>query len=175
MSRHRQLLDIVRLKKPEHIIEVGTWGGKRALEMMAVSGCYYTGFDLFEDLDVEISKKEGNTKRPHSISDVGKLLETAGLSKFCLIRGDTNETLKAYFEKSHPFDFAYIDGGKSIATLENDFRWIVGNISKGGTVIINGWYEPEIEGFGCNFIDGTVLPSTDNSPMGIVHLLRVDL
>jgi predicted O-methyltransferase YrrM len=177
MNRHRQLVDIIREKKPKHVIETGTCTGNRALTFMAVTNCYYTGFDLFEDATPESDKKELNVKRRASIANTGKAIEMAGLHKFCLIRGNTNKTLQEYFEGDpQPFDFAFIDGGCSIATIENDFRWLVGNIEKGGTIIIDSWYEPVIEGFGCNFIDGQVLPSTDKRLKDhTIHLLRVDV
>ena len=179
MNRQTQLFDLVRNKKPKHVIEIGTWTGKRALEFMAVSNCYYTGFDLFEDATPEINKAELNAKRPSSIASVGKAIEQAGFNKFCLIRGNTHETLPDYFSSMYgswePFDFAYIDGGHSIATMENDYRWITQNIEEGGTIILNGWYDPQPEGFGCNFIDGEVLPSTDKKwGKYDIHLLKVD-
>ena len=175
MNRYTQLLDMVRDKKPRHVIEIGTWNGKRAMEFMAVSNCYYTGFDLFEDATPETDKAEFNVKRPCSIANAGKAIEKAGFSRFCLIRGNTNQTLPEYFEKEQPpFDFAFIDGGHSIATIENDYRWIAQNIEEGGTIILDDWYDPELEGFGCNFIEGEVLPSNDVTPKGKVHLLRVD-
>jgi len=176
MSRYRQLLEMVRDIKPEHVIEIGTWNGKRAIEMMAVSNCYYTGFDLFEEATKETDLKEFNVKRHNNMVDVAKSVQTAGFSKFCLIRGNTNETLGRYFKNgAEPFDFAFIDGGHSKETIENDFRLIAANIQKGGTIILDDWYEPELEGLGCNFIDGEVLPSMDRTSKGIVHLLKVQM
>ena len=176
MNRYHQLMDIVREKMPKHVIETGTWKGKRAKEFMALTNCYYTGFDLFEDASPETDKQEFNVKRPISIADAGKSIEMAGFSKFCLIRGNTHETLPEYFANDHqPFDFAFIDGGHSIATIENDFRYIAANIEKGGTIILDDWYDPAVDGFGCNFIDGEVLPSKDVTSKGKVHLLRVQM
>ena len=50
MVRYKSLIEIVRDTKPRHVVEIGTWDGKRAVEFMAVSNCYYTGFDLFEEV-----------------------------------------------------------------------------------------------------------------------------
>lgn len=173
MNRYRQLFELVRDIRPKHVIEIGTWNGKRAMEMMAVSDCYYTGFDLFEDATKETDLKEFNVKSHNGMVNVAKSIETAGFNKFCLIRGNTNETLEEYFKKSDPFDFAFIDGGHSKETIQNDFQWISDNIDDGGTIILDDWYEPELEGLGCNFIQGEVLPSTDRTSKGIVHLLKV--
>lgn len=174
MSRYRQLLELVRDIKPKHVIEIGTWNGKRAIEMMAVSNCYYTGFDLFEEATQETDLKEFNVKPHHGLVDVGKSIEMAGFNKFCLIRGDTKEQLPKYFNNgAETFDFAFIDGGHSAETIESDFRWISDNIDDGGTIILDDWYDPELEGLGCNFVHGEVLPSTDRTSKGIVHLLKV--
>lgn len=174
MSRYRQLLEIVRDIRPNHIIEIGTWNGKRAIEMMAVSNAYYTGFDLFEEATKENDLKEFNVKPHNGMVDVAKSIEMAGFSKFCLIRGNTNETLRKYFDSPQPFDFAFIDGGHSHDTIKNDFDWISKNIEKGGTIVLDDYYSPELPGMGCNFIDGEVLPSSDRTGKGIVHLMRVD-
>jgi len=196
MSRYRQLLELVRDKKPKHVIEIGTWDGKRAIEMMAVSNCYYTGFDLFEEATKEIDKKEHNVKSHNSLVDVGKYIENAGFSKFCLIRGNTNEIfpvtaigscISSVCVGSEPwrteengfrfqcFDFAFIDGGHSVKTIKNDYEWVSKNIDKDGTIIIDDYYDPELEGFGCNFLKGKgeILPSKDKTPHGIVHFLKI--
>lgn len=176
MSRYRQLLEIVRDTKPKHVIEIGTWSGKRAMEFMAVSDCYYTGFDLFEEATKDSDRKEFNVKPHHSLVDAGRAIESAGFSKFCLIRGDTHETLEKHFENgAEPFDFCFIDGGHSIKTIKNDYKWMSENIDKGGMIVIDDYYDPRVEGFGCNFLveEGEVLESKDTTGMGIVHLLKI--
>lgn len=150
MSRYSTLLDIVRDIKPEHVVEIGTWNGRRAIEMMAVSNCYYTGFDLFEDASEETDKTEFNVKSHSEMNEVAKAIEAAGFSKFCLIRGNTHETLENH--NIEPFDFAFIDGGHSIETIRNDFKWVKKNISKGGTIILDDYYDPAVVGMGCNFL-----------------------
>ena len=73
------------------------------------------------------------------------------------------------------FDFAFIDGGHSVETIKNDYEWVSENIDKGGMIIIDDYYDPEVKGFGCNFLvdKGEVLPSTDRTPKGIVSLLKI--
>ena len=176
MSRYNQLLDIVRSIRPNHIVEIGTWNGRRAAQMMAMSNAYYTGFDLFDEASEEIDKEEANVKSHEELIQVAKSFEMAGFSKFNLIRGNTNETLDKW--DVEPFDFAFIDGGHSVKTIQNDYEWIAQNIDKGGTIILDDWYDPERKGFGCNFLEGEgeVLPSTDKiKGVGKIHLLRVDV
>ena len=173
MSRYNQLIDIVRDLKPHHIVEIGTWNGRRAVQMMAVSNAYYTGFDLFEEASPETDKVELNVKSHEELVAVGKSMEVAGFSKFNLISGNTNETLDKW--DIEPFDFAFIDGGHSVETIKNDYEWVAQNIDRGGTIILDDWYAPAKDGQGCNFLEdeGEVLSSTDETLGGTVHLLRV--
>ena len=173
-KRYRQLTDIVLEKMPKHVVEIGTWNGERACQFMALTDCYYTGFDLFEDANKEIDQRELNVKDHMDLVPIGQYIEFVGFSKFCLIRGDTNETL--HKTDVPPFDFCFIDGGHSEATIRNDFEWAKKNIEKGGTIILDDYYDPPTKGIGCNFIDGKVLPSIDTAANGdlTVHLMRVD-
>ena len=173
MARYKRLFEIVRDLHPKHIVEIGTWNGMNAKSMMAVSDCYYTGFDLFDEATKETDKTEFNVKQHNGIYDVGKAIEMAGFIKFCLIRGNTNETLHKW--EIEPFDFAFIDGGHSVKTIENDYEWIAQNISEGGTIILDDWYDPELGNHGCNFLEdkGEVLEQRDKTSKGWVHLLRV--
>ena len=199
-QRYRYLVDILLEKKPEHVVEIGTWDGSRAREFMALTDCYYTGFDLFEGATKATDKKEFNVRSHEELMLVGRFIEFVGFSKFCLIRGDTNDILPTMCVSSAtafgagitipsledgdgerilipPFDFAFIDGGHSVETIKNDYEWARKNISKGGTIILDDYYDPELGGLGCNFLSefGEVLPSTDKTDKGFVHLLRVDI
>jgi len=173
MSRYKLLFEIVRDLKPKHIVEIGTWDGHNAKSMMAVTDCYYTGFDLFDEANGETDKLEFNVKSHHDIYDVGKSIELAGFSKFCLYRGNTNKTL--HEANLDPFDFCFIDGGHSVETIQNDYEWVAQNISEGGTIILDDWYDPELGSHGCNFLEdkGEVLEPRDKTSKGFVHLLRV--
>lgn len=154
MTRYHELIELLVKLKPKHIVEIGTWNGKRAAEMMAVTGAYYTGFDLFEDANKETDERELNVKQHHSLVDVAERLEFTGTRRFKLIRGDTNKTLPEWIESStfEPFDFAFIDGGHSVATIDSDFKHIFRAIEDGGTIVMDDYYRPELEGFGCNHL-----------------------
>ena len=168
MNRYFKLLDLVREKNPKHIVEIGTWNGKRATEMMAVSNAYYTGFDLFEAGTPELDEEEQNAKERGEMVEIAKRIEMAGLNKFALIRGNTRETLPKWIESEdfEPFDFAFIDGGHSLETIKSDYEYIKNAISPGGTIVLDDYYVPEVEGFGCNFIDeGELLDWADRAIM----------
>lgn len=164
MNRYFKLLEIVKEKNPKHIVEIGTWNGKRACEMMAVCNAYYTGFDLFEDATKDTDLEEMNVKPHEEMVEVAKRIEMTGLNKFALIRGNTRETLPKWIESKdfEPFDFAFIDGGHSEETIKSDYEHIKKAISPGGTIVLDDWYDPAVEGFGCNFIkDGEVHEFSD--------------
>lgn len=176
MNRYFTLLEIVRDIKPKHIVEIGTWNGKRACEFMAVSNAYYTGFDLFEEASKDTDAKELNVKPHQEMVEIAKRIEMAGLNRFALHRGNTRETLPKWIESDEfePFDFAFIDGGHSVETINSDYKHIRENISPGGTIILDDHYTPENEGFGCNHIEGELLEPSDSYTEGRVRILRVD-
>ena len=91
MNRYFKLLELVREVQPKHIVEIGTWNGKRATEMMAVSNAYYTGFDLFEEATDESDVEEMNVKPHEEMVEIANRIETAGFNKFQLIRGATQK------------------------------------------------------------------------------------
>lgn len=175
--RYTEILKIVRDLKPEHAIEVGTWNGKRGVEMMAVSNCYYSGFDLFDEGTKKLDKAEFNVKDHTSLVEVAKQIEQVGFSKFALYRGNSRKTLPLWLEKLPPFQFAFIDGGHSVETIASDFKHIYDNIDEGGTIILDDYYEPEIKGFGCNQVikdvEHEILPPQDQHGGTNVNLVRV--
>ena len=175
-NRYKVLLDIVREAQPYHVVEIGTWNGKRACEFMAVTDCFYTGFDLFEEANRDLDAQELNVKAHNEIVEVAKRIEMAGLSKFALFRGNTRETLPDWIDNHYkPFDFAFIDGGHSVETIKSDFDYIYENIDDGGIIILDDYYKPEVEGFGCNFLEdkGEVIDTGDRYINGRVCMLKV--
>ena len=173
--RYQYLFELVNEVRPKHVVEIGTWNGKRAAEFMAVSNCYYTGFDLFEAATKETDEEELNIKPNCDMMEVAKTIESVGLSRFCLIRGNTKETL--WKAKLEPFDFCFIDGGHSVLTIQNDYEWAITHIEPGGIIVIDDYYTPEKVGFGCNFLEdkGTLFEGSDKIRSGgHVSMLRID-
>jgi predicted O-methyltransferase YrrM len=182
MNRYYKLLELVKERQPKHLVEIGTWNGKRATELMAVCDCYYTGFDLFEEATRESDTAEMNVKNHEDMVDVAKRIEMVGLNRFKLIRGNTRETLPKWIESDEfqPFDFAFIDGGHSEETIRSDYEHIKNSMTE-GLIVLDDWYEPAVEGFGCNFIkDGEVHSFSDGyidgkGGKGKVSLLVVEV
>ena len=142
-TRYLYLVAAIDFYRSKNILEVGTWNGNRAIEMAGAAlkhsdVAHYTGFDLFEDATKETDKKEFNTKQHNSKENVEKKLaafaaevkEKGKTFTYCLIKGDTKETLKVIQNKDYcnthniKPDFAYIDGGHSVATCKSDYEYL---------------------------------------------------
>lgn len=125
-NRYDQIFDEIKINQPKKIMEVGTWNGKRAEEMIRTASKYhsieqiqYFGFDLFDSMDQDTYKHEVS-KIPPSKSEVYNRLSKTG-AKINLIEGYTNETMHniAHLPK---MDFIYIDGGHAQETVLNDWN-----------------------------------------------------
>lgn len=140
--------------QPETILEVGTWNGRRAVEMLtAAPKARYYGFDLFEEATEETDAAEMNVKKHHSLRGVHSyLLEALGPEReITLIRGNTRKTLAEFNES---VDFAWIDGGHSVETIRSDWDNVRRVIKPGGVVLFDDYYSDDIDTskFGCNSI-----------------------
>jgi hypothetical protein len=138
-GRYKQLATLVRHyskdKKVFIIAETGTWNGGRAIEMALaaydnVDEVHYMGFDLFEQATDETDKLELNIKAHNSEDLVNKrlddfsqkMLENGKTFSWNLYAGNTNETMEQVsFDK---VDFAFIDGGHSYDTVQNDYGFL---------------------------------------------------
>ena len=173
--RYDRLLEAVRALQPRAILEVGTWNGHRAVQMLSLSpGATYYGFDLFEDGDEKTDEEEKNVKPHHALSVVQKRLEGF---KAHLYKGNTRETLKAFNE---PIDFAWIDGGHSVETIRSDWENVRRVLQPGAAVFFDDYYTGGIdtELYGCNKVvedwPHAVIPDRDPVvPSGWVQMVRV--
>lgn len=155
-DRYRQLLDIISWVKPKNILEVGTWNGNRAIQMIQeaakfhnISDINYQGFDLFDDQTGALYRSElSKVAIPMNVAQ--KRIEATG-ANVELIRGNTNKTL--WHNPIVKPDFTFIDGGHSEKTIQNDWDALKGF---GAVVIFDDYYhEGKPDGMGCNaVIDG---------------------
>lgn len=187
-NRYDQLIPIIADVKPKTIVEVGAWDGSRAVQMMTEARkhsdtVHYVGFDLFEFGTAETDKAELNVKPHFTKQQVEQklsafCLENAGCS-FELIAGDTKSTLPALIEKGLGPDFAFVDGGHSVATILSD----VSALKNCPVVVCDDYYapdengeSPDIQKFGCNFLfaeGGWTLLSVQNKVVtgGLVQMM----
>lgn len=158
--RYRNLLDTIYNNQSKRIMEIGTYKGEHASQMIETAAIFnpkeeieYFGFDLFELLTDEECEKELSKKPPAKAITEERLAKTG--AKVKLFMGYTKDTLPKFVEEmknQKPLDFIYIDGGHSIETIELDWNWVKQLMSKETTVIFDDYYsndEKEIEGFGC--------------------------
>ena len=152
--RYRYLIDRVYRKQPMFILEVGTWKGIRALEMLQVSPeSEYHGFDLFEDMTPEMIKAENSKTSNDSLATVAAKLKGYN---FHLHKGNTRQTLAEF---STMVDFVWIDGGHSIDTIRSDWNNVKRLLLPDAEVWFDDYYTsdeqgrgPDISKFGCNLI-----------------------
>jgi hypothetical protein len=151
-GRYAYLPRIVRLVKPALMVEVGTWSGHRAIQMARAAlatreHVRYEGFDLFEDATPERDRAEMNVKPHYSQEQVEALLASFALRNpgftFALTKGDSRDVLAEL-----DADFAFIDGGHSVATIRSDFE----RLHRCRVIVLDDWYEGpiDVDRFGCN-------------------------
>ncbi len=177
--RYSYLIQRVAEKQPGVILEVGTWDGARALEMLeVVPKAEYIGFDLFESGDPKTDQVEYNMKKHVSLAAVRQKL--AGY-KATLVMGNTRTTLPG-FTYSKPIDFVWLDGGHSVETIASDWKAIKPLLAPGAEVWFDDYYTggPDIGRVGCNQIVATLPhvlhPAVDRvGDGGYVQMVRVTL
>ena len=149
-NRYVELIEMIAERKPSKILEIGVWNGVRAIEMCQW-GAEYVGFDLFEDATDETDSEEMNVKAHHTVDEVYDRLTTAGVTA-SLVKGNTRDTLPGCGYEG--FDFAFIDGGHSVETIQSDWENVRKMMKPGGMVVFDDYYEGGIdtEKFGCNKI-----------------------
>lgn len=185
-SRYAQLLDVIDDIEPASIVEIGTWSGNRAIQMIQQAAKYkpiedieYQGFDLFgsqtaADLRRELSKG-GWLKHI-----VQKRLDATGANIY-LVEGYTRDTL----HKMEPANLFFIDGGHSEETIQYDAESVFLRLRTGDVAVFDDYYfDGKPEGMGCNkVIDSldrekyvvTFLPATTATNDGrAIKMVRVE-
>lgn len=126
-QRYKNLFRTIRALKAKKIMEVGTWTGSRATQMIKVAAeafpiteISYYGFDLFEEMDDDKYVKE-ISKRPPTFAVVKEVLNKTG-AQIVLFKGDTLTTMPEVVTSLPKMDFIYIDGGHNYETIANDWQ-----------------------------------------------------
>ncbi|MBC8416864.1 class I SAM-dependent methyltransferase [bacterium] len=143
---NRCLVPQIDLCKPKTIVEVGTWDGGNATKMIKAAQKHnpdiiYYGFDIFEGISHENREKELHNKRVISKQDAENRLTATGAT-IKLHVGYTTDTLPV-FEPDQPIDFAYIDGGHSLDTVENDWNSVKKHMHENTVVLFDDYYVGE--------------------------------
>jgi predicted O-methyltransferase YrrM len=147
-NRYEQLHAAVREKQPKAILEVGTWNGERAIQLLNLCPtAKYYGFDLFETATDETDRLEFNVKKHHFKADILQRLDGFDVELFT---GNTRDTLKT-FDK--PVDFVWLDGGHSIETIRSDWENIKRVLAPDAWVFFDDYFEGggiDTSTIGCN-------------------------
>jgi len=149
-KRYENIFKIIDEIKPKLILEVGTWNGEHAIEMIkyaakhqpnGVRGIYYLGFDLFQDITDKQIELENSKKVKADYLQVKAKLDKVGC-KFNLIMGNTRETLK-----NHPtisVDFIFMDGGHSLLTIDSDWKNTRRFCNRNTVTLLDDYYPTDI-------------------------------
>jgi predicted O-methyltransferase YrrM len=173
--RYSQLIAACYQAQPAAILEIGTWNGERALQLLqAAPGAKYYGFDLFEDATDETDAVEMNVKRHFTQAEVQGRLRGFRAQLF---KGNTRTTLAEF---DHPVDFVWMDGGHSVETIASDWTHVCRLTLPEASIYLDDYYTGpiDVEKFGCNqLVAGlkhSVLPVKDAvMGGGFVQMVRV--
>lgn len=163
MSRYNTLMKLVEQRAPETILEIGTWNGKHAKQMIEIAKrrnpgkCItYIGFDLFEGFTPDLAQIEYCPKKPASYIEVESLLSRIPDTRIYLIRGNTKDTLPEFLLPAcitkRAVDFIFLDGGHSIGTIRSDYDNIGRFVDNDTFVVLDDYYHDEnlSKEYGCN-------------------------
>lgn len=160
--RYTELMHVIDRVKPKSILEVGTWSGKRASQMIQRAAGYrpietitYAGFDLFEEMTEDIFRTE-LSKIPPPKNVVERFLKATGARIF-LFKGNSAVTLPKADKKTayRKFDLIFIDGGHREDTIRLDWENVQDLIHDKTVIVFDDYYmikPDELEGYGCNEI-----------------------
>ena len=165
-QRYRNLLKTIYEERCRRIMEIGTYNGIHACQMIETANIFYPvnkieyyGFDLFETLTNEDLQKEFS-KKPPTYDTVQQRLEKTG-AIIHLYMGYSKDTLPNFLEENKgrkQIDFVFIDGGHSIETITSDWNYVSRIMNYRTIVIFDDYYrnkDPEVKGLGCqSLIDG---------------------
>lgn len=139
-------------------LEVGTFNGVRAANLidyfLSISPnrqARYIGFDLFEDMTVDMSKAEFSKSTLPAATDVVQTMFKNTLGKkygdrfagACLFKGNTKDTIKQWKEDlGHLVEpnFIFIDGGHSLETIASDFHNLEQFVTSSNVFLMDDYY-----------------------------------
>ncbi len=172
--RYRYLFESINLTHAAKILEVGTWNGERALQMIDTahkaspeSNIAYYGFDLFEQMTDQVFLDEVS-KRPPSMADVRLKLEKSG-AEIHLYPGNTKDTLPKEILTLPKMDFVFIDGGHHVDTISSDWN-AVSKLMHATTIVIFDDYWRNRSDAGCKLL----IDSLDRAVYNVEVLPIVD-
>jgi len=204
-GRVEQLFQAIKANRCRVLVEIGVHRGNRARRFVRAAAIKspsvaYYGFDLFGEFTPEVRRRE-SSPTPLSRPEVASHIQEAARElsaregearrdvSFELYEGFTHRTLPAFLKSHRGFraDFVFIDGGHSVETIANDWRYCSRMVGPGGLIFLDDYYEDaeHCRRFGCNRLveslrrnrrwNVEVLPVADHKPRGGTNrIVRVE-
>ena len=123
--------------------------------MLAADADEYFGFDLFESGTEDDDRREFNAKKRVALRQVSQFLRQFPFDHE-LYRGNSRQTLPKFLAEhgENCVDFAFIDGGHSVATIASDWQHVKRAVKPSGVVVFDDYYTdgPDTNKVGCNQI-----------------------
>ncbi len=182
--RYENLTRIAKETKAKTFLEIGTWRGGTAQNLILTAKGYadaeeifYSGIDLFESLTPELEKSE-HSKKPAAYSGVLTKLSDLGVPVE-LNRGFSQDVLLALPDRE--FDIIFIDGGHKDGTIARDWEDVQRFIGQ-KTVVVFDDYRHDHPGVGCKkLIDNLnkekwnveILKPTETFKCGQINMVKV--
>ena len=158
IQRYKHVIECVEQCHPKVIVDIGVWNGKRSVQIIRKareinSGISYWGFDLWEDLSDKQWIDEFMNPKPKSVFEEaeGRIRDAIGTDKWILVKGDTKIVLPAM--DLPLIDFAFIDGGHSLETIESDWGCLSKRLHKNSVVVFDDYWHGRYDAGCASLID----------------------
>ncbi|MDF1526212.1 MAG: class I SAM-dependent methyltransferase [bacterium] len=166
-SRYKHLLLEVDSIKARRILEVGVYNGRNSKRMIrtammhhASSRIEYFGFDIFDQVTLEVAEKEKTAdKMPLPMEQVRLQLTSTGANIY-LFQGCSHESIPNFSKTEHaliPMDFIFIDGGHSEETIMADWKNLQSVIGEKTVVVFDDYYQESAQD-GCRSLISSLDP-----------------
>ncbi len=142
-DRKRPIIKYIRKKQPQRILEIGVFNGVFSERMLAeaVKGngnIYYTGVDLFSELQTEENYiQEVSLWADSKVNLERKLTSRFPQTHISLLQGLSSDVLPELIGRE--FDLIFIDGGHSESTVQSDWEDSELLLAEGGMIFFDDY------------------------------------
>jgi hypothetical protein len=181
-NHYRPLFRYLKSHNCRKIMEIGTYNGENAVQMIKAaavrvpeSNITYYGFDLFAAITPGQIVTEFSHPVTPDINFVEKYISHNVTADVKLCQGDTKILFKNI--KLPIMDMIFIDGGHSLATIENDWSYVA-KLMRNGTAVFFDDYLPDMPFIGCKTLidklsalyNVEIFPEYDDYPKPFGHM-----
>jgi len=164
--RHQHLIEAInealgvsKKSKPFRILEIGTYDGVRAKQLIDIAvkcgmtNIEYYGFDFFEDSNPDVQAAECLNAHPiRHETDVAKAFAVnLKLKKVQLFKGDSKVTLPAAKPSLPKMNVIFVNGGHALNTIQSDLENSLLLSDDKTEIVVDNYYAGD-NSKGCAFI-----------------------